>query len=118
MRVRPDGAPDFSLICERMLMRQPGVAVTYVIFDLLSLEGRGLMGAPYSERRAQLGALHLNGCAGRHPKRSTTDPRSSRRCARTSSRASSRNDAAAVTSQRTVVGSRSKTARTRAMRWS
>jgi hypothetical protein len=23
-----------------MLMRQPGIAITYVIFDLLSLEGR------------------------------------------------------------------------------
>jgi bifunctional non-homologous end joining protein LigD len=33
------GSPDFPLLCERMLMRRPGIAVTYMIFDLLSLEG-------------------------------------------------------------------------------
>jgi bifunctional non-homologous end joining protein LigD len=57
----PDGAPDFPLICERMLMRKPGIIVTYVVFDLLSLDGRDLTSAPYSERRAQLEALDLNG---------------------------------------------------------
>jgi bifunctional non-homologous end joining protein LigD len=44
-----------------MLMRRSGITVTYVIFDLLSLDGRELMGAPYSERRAQLEALDPNG---------------------------------------------------------
>lgn len=34
-----DGAPDFPLVCERMLMRRQGIAVTYVIFDLLRLDG-------------------------------------------------------------------------------
>jgi bifunctional non-homologous end joining protein LigD len=34
----PDGAPDFPLLCERMLMRRPGIAVTYMVFDLLSID--------------------------------------------------------------------------------
>jgi ATP-dependent DNA ligase len=40
------GVPDFPLICERMLMRRRQVAVVYVIFDVLSLEGVSLMRAP------------------------------------------------------------------------
>ena len=38
-----------------------GTPVTYVIFDLLWLDGHSLMREPYSERRAQLAALALNG---------------------------------------------------------
>ena len=57
----PDGSPDFPLVCERMLMRRPGITLTYLVFELLSLDGRDLTGAPYSERRAQLEALNLNG---------------------------------------------------------
>jgi bifunctional non-homologous end joining protein LigD len=57
----PDGSPDFPLICERMLMRRAGIRVTYMVFDLLSLDGQDLTAAPYSERRAQLEALDLNG---------------------------------------------------------
>ena len=57
----PEGAPDFPLLCERMLMRRPGVAVTLMIFDLLSFEGEDLTRAPYSERHTQLEALDLNG---------------------------------------------------------
>ena len=44
-----------------MLMRRPGITLTYLVFELLSLDGRDLTGAPYSERRAQLEALNLNG---------------------------------------------------------
>jgi ATP-dependent DNA ligase len=55
-----DGAPDFPLLCERMLMRRPGIAVTYMVFDLLSVHGESLLRAPYSERRTQLEALNLN----------------------------------------------------------
>jgi ATP-dependent DNA ligase len=56
-----DGTPDFPLLCERMLMRRPGIAVTFIVFDLLSFDGRDLTRAPYSERRAQLEALGLSG---------------------------------------------------------
>jgi bifunctional non-homologous end joining protein LigD len=44
-----------------MLMRRRGIAVTYMVFDLLSFEGADLTHAPYSERRAQLEALNLKG---------------------------------------------------------
>jgi bifunctional non-homologous end joining protein LigD len=43
-----------------MLTRRAGISVTYVLFDVLSLEGENLMAAPYSERRGQLEALDLN----------------------------------------------------------
>jgi bifunctional non-homologous end joining protein LigD len=61
------GAPDFPLVCERMLMRRRQIHVVYVIFDVLSLEGVSLLRAPYSERRAQLEALNLNGPCWRTP---------------------------------------------------
>jgi bifunctional non-homologous end joining protein LigD len=56
-----DGSPDFPLLCARMLMRRSGIVVTYVVFDLLSLNGLDLTGAPYSQRRARLEALNVNG---------------------------------------------------------
>jgi bifunctional non-homologous end joining protein LigD len=55
----PDGSPDFPLVCERMLMRRTGIRVTYMVFDLLSLDGQDLTAAPYSERRAQLEAARV-----------------------------------------------------------
>jgi bifunctional non-homologous end joining protein LigD len=55
------GAPDFPLVCERLLNRHRSIRLTYMIFDLLSLNGRSLLGRPYSERRAQLEALELHG---------------------------------------------------------
>ena len=42
-------------------MRRSGIRVTYMVFDLLSLDGDDLTHAPYSERRAQVEALNLNG---------------------------------------------------------
>jgi ATP-dependent DNA ligase len=42
-------------------MRGSGIAITYMVFDVLSLEGVDLMLAPYSERRTQLEAFDLNG---------------------------------------------------------
>jgi bifunctional non-homologous end joining protein LigD len=62
-----DGRPDFPLLCERMLMRRPGIPVTLMIFDLLSIQDEDLMRTPYSERRAQLEALNLNGPYWRTP---------------------------------------------------
>jgi bifunctional non-homologous end joining protein LigD len=55
-----DGSPDFPLICERLLNRHQDIRLTYVIFDLLTLEGRSLMHLPYVERRRELEALDLN----------------------------------------------------------
>jgi bifunctional non-homologous end joining protein LigD len=56
----PDGSPDFPLLCERMLTRRPGIVVTYMIFDVLRLDGRSLLNETYAKRRAELEALDLN----------------------------------------------------------
>jgi bifunctional non-homologous end joining protein LigD len=55
------GSPDFPLICERLLNRCQHIHLTYVIFDVLTLEGRSLIHLPYVERRRELEALDLNG---------------------------------------------------------
>jgi bifunctional non-homologous end joining protein LigD len=47
--------------CERLLNRRRHIHLTYVIVDVLSLDGMSLMQLPYSERRAHLDALELNG---------------------------------------------------------
>jgi len=43
------------------------VPVTYVLFDLLWLDGHSTMDLPYHERRAQLRALELNGSSWQTP---------------------------------------------------
>lgn len=61
------GRPDFGLLQSRMHARKPTAAmqrdtpVTLLLFDLLHLEGRSLLDAPYDERRAALEALPLSG---------------------------------------------------------
>jgi ATP dependent DNA ligase domain len=40
----PDRTPDFPMLCERMLMRRRGIAITYVVFDVLTLNGHNLTG--------------------------------------------------------------------------
>jgi bifunctional non-homologous end joining protein LigD len=73
-----DGSPDFPLLCERMLMRRSGIHVTYVVFDVLSLDGEDLTRTPYSERRTtrssqpQRRLLADSRNVRRLPKRSTT----------------------------------------------
>jgi bifunctional non-homologous end joining protein LigD len=64
-----DGRPSFEALQQRMQLgsrsqarrRAASVPVTYMIFDLLWLDGHSLMELPYSERRAQLAALGLTG---------------------------------------------------------
>jgi bifunctional non-homologous end joining protein LigD len=60
------GRPDFGLLQGRMHRTGPEVArmaaaapVTYLVFDLLALDGESLLGLPYTERRARLDALGL-----------------------------------------------------------
>jgi bifunctional non-homologous end joining protein LigD len=55
-----DGLPSFPRLCERMLHRQPGISVTYVIFDVLEVEDVSTMLQPYQERRRVLEALELS----------------------------------------------------------
>jgi bifunctional non-homologous end joining protein LigD len=63
------GRPSFQLLQSRMHVRgetavrrlSVSVPATYVIFDLLWLDGHSLMGLAYSERRERLEALGLQG---------------------------------------------------------
>jgi bifunctional non-homologous end joining protein LigD len=61
------GKPSFALLQRRMHVADPGsvarlvglVPVTFLVFDVLQLDGRDLTGLPYDERRAELAALGL-----------------------------------------------------------
>jgi bifunctional non-homologous end joining protein LigD len=62
-----DGRPSFELLQTRMHLRgetavrrrAQRTSVTYLLFDLLWLDGRSLMDLPFSERRARLAGLDL-----------------------------------------------------------
>ena len=64
-----DGRPDFGTLQQRMHLGSEArvrrlardAPVTYVIFDLLWLDGHSLLRAPYSERRERLAELELTG---------------------------------------------------------
>jgi hypothetical protein len=43
--VDDSGSPDFPFICERLLNRRNLIRLTYVDFDLLSFDGKSLMGS-------------------------------------------------------------------------
>jgi bifunctional non-homologous end joining protein LigD len=62
-----DGKPDFPLLCECLLMGRASVPLTFMAFDLLRLEGRDVVRLSYSERRALLEKLNLNGRSWRTP---------------------------------------------------
>jgi len=53
-----------------MLMHCRAVAVTFVVFDLLSLDGRSGMRLPYSERRAELEGAPVKAPTGRRQRHS------------------------------------------------
>lgn len=69
------GHPSFQRLQPRMHLasesairrRTADTPVTYMIFDVLYLEGRNTMGLPYTERRALLEQLDLNGDNWRTP---------------------------------------------------
>ncbi|HST56188.1 MAG TPA: DNA ligase D [Solirubrobacteraceae bacterium] len=69
------GAPSFELLQQRMHLTSErtirrlakDAPVTYVIFDLLYLDGRVTMGLPYGERRELLQQLELSGPAWQTP---------------------------------------------------
>jgi bifunctional non-homologous end joining protein LigD len=70
-----DGRPSFELLQTRMHVRGEAAVrrlakatpVTYVVFDLLWLDGHPLMGLPLSERRERLSELGLNAERWRTP---------------------------------------------------
>jgi bifunctional non-homologous end joining protein LigD len=61
------GKPDFPSVCEAVLHRHTSIALTFVAFDLLSIEGRDVTREPYSERRRILTQMRLHGPRWRTP---------------------------------------------------
>ena len=70
-----EGRPSFGALQHRMQVSSKAQAkrlakstpATYIIFDLLWLDGHTVTGLPYSERRELLTALDLNGSSWRTP---------------------------------------------------
>jgi bifunctional non-homologous end joining protein LigD len=62
-----DGKPDFERVCECMLQRHGEIPLTFLAFDVLSVDGRGITHEPYSERRRLLEILELEGPCWRVP---------------------------------------------------
>jgi bifunctional non-homologous end joining protein LigD len=54
-----EGQPHFPHVCDRILHGDTSVPLTYVIFDVLELEGESTVDKPYRERREILDRLHL-----------------------------------------------------------
>jgi bifunctional non-homologous end joining protein LigD len=75
-----DGRPDRERLAHRdkpgsdsaIRSRARDYPATYVIFDLLFLDGEDLIGAPYKRRRELLAGLELEGDAWRVPANATT----------------------------------------------
>lgn len=67
------GRPDFGLLQHRMHVRRPPaelmtrVPVSYLVFDLLALDGEPLLAQPYDRRRELLDGLGLDGPRVRVP---------------------------------------------------
>ena len=67
------GRPDFGTLQNRMHVRAPSpellerIPVSYVVFDLLHLDGTSLLGEPYDRRRELLETLELAGPRVRVP---------------------------------------------------
>ena len=74
-----DGRPSFERLQQRIHQTADGVVrrrmkshpVTYVVFDLLYLDGHDLMAEPYHRRRELLGELELSGPSWQTPSYST-----------------------------------------------
>jgi bifunctional non-homologous end joining protein LigD len=67
--IGPDGRSDFQALAPRMHVRSAArahelavrVPVTYVVFDVLAVDGRSTVGLPYSQRREVIEGLLPNG---------------------------------------------------------
>jgi ATP-dependent DNA ligase len=62
-----NGKPDFAQLCECVLMRRTTAPLTFIAFDVLTVDGTDVMRLPYIERRAILEDLNLNGRFWRTP---------------------------------------------------
>ena len=62
-----DGRPDFPLICECLLQRRFAIPLTYMVLDVLSVDGESVASQPYAQRRVLLEDLQLDGPQWRTP---------------------------------------------------
>jgi bifunctional non-homologous end joining protein LigD len=62
-----EGKPDFPQLCECVLQRHSSVPLTYMVFDVLSIEGESVVSRPHRERRRLLEELRLDGPQWRTP---------------------------------------------------
>jgi bifunctional non-homologous end joining protein LigD len=70
-----EGRPSFGVVAERLHVRSrtraarlaEAVPATYMVFDVMRLDGRDLTGLPWAERRALLEALDLAGTGWQVP---------------------------------------------------
>jgi len=56
-----EGLPDFHRLSARMLHGETSIAVTFMVFDVLAVEGLATTSRPYAERRALLEELDVEG---------------------------------------------------------
>jgi bifunctional non-homologous end joining protein LigD len=62
-----DGLPSFPRLCQRVLHGDRSIAITYLVFDLLHVDGASAMCLPYEQRRTVLETLDLRGPAWHVP---------------------------------------------------
>jgi bifunctional non-homologous end joining protein LigD len=62
-----DGKRDFPQLCECVLQRHSSIPLTYMVFDVLSVEGEPVVSRPYRERRRILEELRLDSRQWRTP---------------------------------------------------
>jgi bifunctional non-homologous end joining protein LigD len=77
----PSGHPSWPLLCKRVLRRDGSIPVTFVIFDVLELDGEETSVLPYMERRRLLDSSISMGRHGGRLPCLTTAQNSSTRCA-------------------------------------
>jgi bifunctional non-homologous end joining protein LigD len=54
-----DGRPHFPLVCDRLLHRDSSITLTFVVFDVLALDGEPTSHLPYRKRRELLDGLEF-----------------------------------------------------------
>jgi|SRR4051812_34275279 bifunctional non-homologous end joining protein LigD len=62
-----EGEPHFPLLSQRVLHGDRRIAVHLMIFDVLQIDGTSLLSLTYSDRRARLESLGLEGAAWSTP---------------------------------------------------
>jgi bifunctional non-homologous end joining protein LigD len=62
-----NGKPDFPQLCECVLQRRSSIPLTYMVFDVISVDGDSVATRPYRERRRILEGLDLDAPGWRTP---------------------------------------------------